>query len=625
MKFDKTRKQLLTWANWFFLGNCMLFWLLGLRFIHAITPLALSIPTLTNKIRVWVFLILAFISHLSLLAFLPYLLLILPLLLIIAKPRLIIPLAILIASVAGTLFIIDTFVFSGYRYHLNGIVLHLVMGGQMMQIFSFSWLEWLLLSLISCSIVLIESFYGLWLWKKISIPFLQKYDYKIIGVLAVGLLFSYNIFFLAGIEPRLSLNQQSRALPFFDNIAALILPIKNSLNKVENVGGGNYVQPEHGAHTLHYPLHALQCTQPEKPLNIVIIAIDTWRYDTVNPTNMPNVFNFAQSSWQFKQHWSGGNATQSGIFTLFYAIPGSYWSATLQQQKGPVFIEELIKQHYQLNILSSATLTQPAMWRNVFSQISHLQLSTPGDNPFARDQTILNEFIQFINKASKKPQPFFSFLFFDGAHGFCNDGNPVAPFKPSITVCNHLELTKTADATPYINRYKNAVFFVDQLVGLVITTLQQKQLLDNTIVIITGDHGQEFNDNHLGFWEHASNFTHYQAQTPLIIHWPHEKPKIFTHLTSHFDIVPTLLTQAMGCTTPMKDYCTGKSLFDSTSPEYLIISSYIDFGIIEPDRITTIYPTGNFEITDLNAHIIPDAKLRMDVMKKVFGDLKKFQ
>jgi hypothetical protein len=47
--------------------------------------------------------------------------------------------------------------------------------------------------------------------------------------------------------------------------------------------------------------------------------------------------------------------------------------------------------------------------------------------------------------------------------------------------------------------------------------LDKYDIDDNTIVIITADHGQEFNENKLNFWGHNGNFTKYQTQVPLII------------------------------------------------------------------------------------------------------------
>ena len=100
---------------------------------------------------------------------------------------------------------------------------------------------------------------------------------------------------------------------------------------------------------------------------------------------------------------------------------------------------------------------------------------------------------------------------------------------------------------------------------------------------MTADHGNEFDDNHQGYWGHGSNFTQYQLRTPLIIYWPGKNPQLFTQQTSHYDIAPTLVTRIFGCTNPIPDYGIGRVLPATQSPlPFLIANSYIDFGIIQP-------------------------------------------
>ena len=86
------------------------------------------------------------------------------------------------------------------------------------------------------------------------------------------------------------------------------------------------------------------------------------------------------------------------------------------------------------------------------------------------------------------------------------------------------------------------------------------------MIILTGDHGQEFNDNGLNFWEHATNFTKYQVQTPLVIYWPKTKRRQINYVTNHFGIVPLLLTKILGVQNPTSDYSAGTSLFSPIPP-----------------------------------------------------------
>ena len=47
-------------------------------------------------------------------------------------------------------------------------------------------------------------------------------------------------------------------------------------------------------------------------------------------------------------------------------------------------------------------------------------------------------------------------------------------------------------------------------------------------------------------------FTPAETHVPLIIHWPGKAAHTYTHYTSHFDIVPTIMSQLLGVT---NSYC----------------------------------------------------------------------
>jgi len=395
--------------------------------------------------------------------------------------------------------------------------------------------------------------------------------------------------------------------------------------RLASMDSGFFLQNKQLSKPLNYPLHPLRYHTSNQPYNVVVIAIDTWRYDMMNAVVTPHIAQFSQRAWNFRNHYSGGDSTQPGIFSLFYSIPANYWTAALQQKQGSVFIQALLQHHYQMGIFSSASLHFPAFDETVFRDINHLQVETPGDNSAQRDQRIVKELEQFI-KHKDQSRPFFSFLFFDAVHGFYDsDTHQIPqPFQPSIQSCNRLVLTKHSNPIPYLNRYKNAVRFDDQLVGKVLAKLKQRHLLQKTIVIITADHGEEFNDEGLGYWGHASAFDPYQVRTPLIVYWPHTQPREIHYQTSHYDIVPTLMTRMLGSLNAFSDYSVGTSLLTKGHRPYLIVGSYVDYAILQKNRITTIYPGGDYAVSHMNGRTIPGARLDMVTFQKVFRDLNKY-
>jgi membrane-anchored protein YejM (alkaline phosphatase superfamily) len=369
---------------------------------------------------------------------------------------------------------------------------------------------------------------------------------------------------------------------------------------------------------MHYPLHPMQCRGQPHPDNLVIIMLDGWRFDMLNAVNSPHIYRFSQHAHVFKQHFSGGNCTGPGVFSLFYSMPYTYWTSIKQQHVSPVLIEELLNQHYQIGIFRSASLHYPAFDETIFQKIKNLRINTPGGYAYQRDQYITQDFKQFLSRVDRK-KPFFSFIFYDTSHNYCQQPNAYAhPFQPAWHTCNRVTLNKNTDREPLFNVYKNAVYFADQIVQDALTALANTHLLDNTIVIITADHGEQFNDNKKSTWGHASDYTTWQLHTPMIIHWPgHHKKEVNTY-TRHYDVVPFIMQTLLGCTNDVSDYSIGHSLLSPQKDLNLFAASYVDYAFVQNDQITRIYPNGNISIYDNEGNILPQASLNATTASAFF-------
>jgi membrane-anchored protein YejM (alkaline phosphatase superfamily) len=161
---------------------------------------------------------------------------------------------------------------------------------------------------------------------------------------------------------------------------------------------------------------------------------------------------------------------------------------------------------------------------------------------------------------------------------------------------DYLALSNSTDPTPFHNRYLNSVRYVDKLAGEAIDATRARGLLDRTVLLVTSDHGQEFNDQHLNYWGHNSNFSQFQTHVPLFVRWPGRPPAVFGHETSHFDVVPTLLDRALGCQNPPADYSVGRDLLDTSDRGVLTLAAYGDYAAVVPgERHVVVFKTGDVE------------------------------
>lgn len=74
------------------------------------------------------------------------------------------------------------------------------------------------------------------------------------------------------------------------------------------------------------------------------------------------------------------------------------------------------------------------------------------------------------------------------------------------------------DALAQLDRYDAAIAYLDDEIGKLFGRLERRGLLDNTIVVITSDHGEEFGEN--GHYWHGESLFNAAVHVPLLIVYP---------------------------------------------------------------------------------------------------------
>jgi len=384
---------------------------------------------------------------------------------------------------------------------------------------------------------------------------------------------------------------------------------------------------------LHYPLNPLKSNDPERPVNIMLIVIDSWRIDTFNADNTPNMWRYLQESGQnglnFHNHLSSGNATRTGIFGLFYGIPGTYWHSVLANGQSPVLMDRLQGLNYDIGVFSAASLDKPEFNQTVFAGIENLRMGSEGDTPSARDDDLTEDWLRWDQQRDQS-RPAFSFMFYDAPHGYDFPADYSHRYEPMVDAMNYMELDHDYDPIPLMNRYKTSVHYVDSLVNKVLARLEESGALDNTVVILTGDHGQELNDNKLNFWGHNSNYTNAQIQVPFAMLLPKKSangaevaPSAWgKNFTSHHDLVPTLARNYLGVDNDLIDYSVGVDLLsEPLKREWLISSKYSGYGMVTHDYIVEVGATGSYQLLDKTNRPAVGQEINYQYLQQVFQQI----
>lgn len=573
-----------------------------------------------NDTKAWLYFVTATVSHFMLLVALPLLISLLFYLLLKRKRVT----TIIYGTLMSILIIaleIDTEVYAQFRYHLSPIVFNLIFGKRATDIFQFSMSDYLAtIGFIVMTILAQFIFHFIaakLISKKVSLYFKTTLTFFLLATF-VG----HGLYAWSASNFYRPVTQFKHVYPSYYPLTANSLLTKLGLVDEESIRKEKELTRSFENNSVHYPLNEITSQPPAQKKNILFLVIDSWRLDSHDSIITPHIFDFSKKAQVFNNHNSGSNMTTGGVFSIMYGIPGTYFHDFTNVEQQPVFTKELQKQDYQLKVLSSSTLENPPFTKNAFAGISGLRLFSEGETPAERDLDIFKHWTEFIEKRDDKP--FFGFVFFDAAHGFDYPESYKEVFKPTIKTVDYRAIKKEGyDGVPLINRYKNSLHFIDNLIGKIIKQLEEKNLLENTIIVITGDHGQEFNDNKKGYWQHGGNFSKYQIRVPMVVYDFEKKPATHNHLTLHYDIVPTFMKEVLGVKNPFDDYSVGKSLYDTTHRDWFITGYNKKYAIIEKDKITNVYESGFFETVDTQLNPLEES-IDYDVIIEALSQTGKY-
>jgi phosphoglycerol transferase MdoB-like AlkP superfamily enzyme len=193
-------------------------------------------------------------------------------------------------------------------------------------------------------------------------------------------------------------------------------------------------------------------------------------------------------------------------------------------------------------------------------------------------------YTQFSEKLSKLESPFFAVIPTLTSHG---------PFDIAKKY-RELDLPKELDENK-LGGYFQSVNYADKQIGLFFSLLEKYNLLDNTIVVIYGDHGGV----HKYYMEdvEASNipgewWKEKDSKVPLIVYGKDIKEKTIDVNGGQIDIVPTV-SYLLGIDT--KDYCMGRNLL-TTKRDATVIKDGIIIG--NPSKEEEIMLKEAYDIAD---------------------------
>ena len=178
--------------------------------------------------------------------------------------------------------------------------------------------------------------------------------------------------------------------------------------------------------------------------------------------------------------------------------------------------------------------------------------------PYRRADEINNEILSRLKEVALSGKPYFLFANFMDPHfpylppkGFNRFFH--SEFGPDISGMNPTEIFLRANkamseggVSDDISRlealYKDELLFLDSQFESLFRRMQLEGFLDNTLIILTSDHGEAFGEH--GFLKHGDTLYENQLLVPFIIRYPESLQNVAQPLADnfqHIDLLPTLL------------------------------------------------------------------------------------
>ncbi|MDA5337382.1 DUF3413 domain-containing protein [Stenotrophomonas maltophilia] len=510
--------------------------------------------------------------------------------------------AVLLQGLWLCLLLVDAKVFTLYRFHLNAMVVNMVFGGALQDQVALSWKTWLQVALLVGAVFTAEGLLAWACWK--LLPAASHRRRVLQAWAAVALLMGGGQLATAYYDARgdRDVIAQWNYLPWAQPITA-----KSFMRRLGVVSQQQAGLPDPRHAQLLYPLHPLRCQSPHRP-NVLMVVLESLRHDALTPQLMPHTSALAQDARVFDHHFSTGNATRYGLFGLLYGLPGGYWPSMLDEQRGSQLFQVLGQQGYDLHLYGSAPMYSPEFDRTVFADVrDQLHQGPSALKSDGRDRAIVGALQQDIRASQAADHPWFGFVFLDSTHApyHMPEGYPPVA-TPMAADIDFLKFGPEHDPTPELNRYRTAVHYADSLIGSLLDDLRAQGLAEDTIVLVTGDHAEEFNDLGLNYWGHNGNFSDYQLQVPFVLHWPGKAAGHDARTSSHEDWVPTLMRHALGCENALADYSTGQDLLaEPQGQRALVVESWSQRAVRHGDAIYVFDKFGNATALDLHYRPLP--------------------
>lgn len=282
---------------------------------------------------------------------------------------------------------------------------------------------------------------------------------------------------------------------------------------------------------------APQLKTATRRFNVVVILVDTLRADHVSfygypRKTTPTLDALAKRSIVFKHAYAPSNNTPKSMPSIFASRYPSDIKWKRKYRNYPqvlpenVMIGEELQRGGYTTVGLSAHFYFEKRRANFVQGFDHWDnrgaLNIKGSNTQIAGPLITKKVAEWLPKLAKGKKPFFLFVHY---------------FEPHSRYMWHDHTKQWGKAL--VDKYDGEILYTDGHVARVLALLKQQGLDKNTVVIVTSDHGEGFNEHK--FYFHGQTLYNEVLHVPLMIHVPGLPHRQIERRVSLLDLFPTIL------------------------------------------------------------------------------------
>jgi choline-sulfatase len=295
--------------------------------------------------------------------------------------------------------------------------------------------------------------------------------------------------------------------------------------------------------------------RPERPYNVVLIVVDTLRADHLGAwghprDTSPHLDRFAARSRRFARAWSQAAWTTASVGSL---MTSAYPTALGLEEEHSVLQDDAWTLAEALAAAGLDTAAVVSHWFCADEYGFGQGFDTFDDSHVLGHVGVSSERVTDAGLAwldqREGQAPFFLWLhYFDphfaytlhDGHDFAPDSEYAGPVRDEMRFSQLSELALEPPDVAQLQRlYDSEIAYTDRQIGRVLDRLDELGLTDQTLVIFTADHGEEFLEH--GRLGHGKTVYEEMIHVPLIVGCPHWEPGVVDVPAANLDIFPTAL------------------------------------------------------------------------------------